>query len=69
MEPVNEAFWRVRDLRDLIAKGTVRGNQEFGRHLRAYLAATETAQVAMRRDLGTSWPERPDGSVAPPVGG
>ncbi|MFH9552070.1 hypothetical protein [Streptomyces sp. NPDC017435] len=27
----------------------------------AYLAAAEKAQMAMRRDLGTSWPDRADG--------
>lgn len=66
MEPVNQAFWRVRDLRDLVVGGSSRGNPEFGRHLHAYLAAAEKAQVAMRRDLGTSWPNRADGSTTPP---
>lgn len=67
MEPVNQAFWRVRDLRDLVARGSTRGNPEFGGHLRAYLAAAEAAQVAMRRDLGTSWPDRADPSPTPPA--
>ncbi|WP_327181069.1 hypothetical protein [Streptomyces sp. NBC_01334] len=66
MEPVNQAFWRVRDLRDLVARGSARGSPEFGGHLHAYLAAAEEAQVAMRRDLGTSWPERADASATPP---
>ncbi|MYS22889.1 hypothetical protein GA0115240_145811 [Streptomyces sp. DvalAA-14] len=57
MDAVNQAFWRVRDLRDLVASGTGRGNPDFGRQLHAYLAAAEQAQVVMRRDLGTSWPE------------
>lgn len=66
MEPVNQAFWKVRDLRDLVAGGSARGDPEFGNRVHAYLAAAEKAQVAMRRDLGTSWPDRADGFSASP---
>ncbi|MEU9438593.1 hypothetical protein [Streptomyces sp. NPDC048252] len=66
MEPVNQAFYRVRDLRNLVARGSARSNPEFGGHLHAYLAAAEKAQVAMRRDLGTSWPDRADSFTTPP---
>ncbi|MEU6098588.1 hypothetical protein [Streptomyces sp. NPDC047079] len=57
MDSANQAFWRVRDLRDVVATGAGRQTPDFGRHLHAYLAAAEKAQVAMRRDLGTSWHE------------
>ncbi|MFF9058561.1 hypothetical protein ACF09K_07625 [Streptomyces sp. NPDC014882] len=57
MAPVNEAFWKVRALRDLAAAGTVTDAPEFRAHVRDYLAAAEAAQAAMREDLGTSWPD------------
>ena len=57
MSPVNEAFWKVRDLRDLVATGTHTDAPDFRAHVGDYLKATESAQTAMRRDLGTSWPQ------------
>lgn len=57
MAPVNEAFWKVRALRDLVATGTATDAPEFRTHVRDYLTATEAAQTAMRKDLGTSWPQ------------
>ncbi|WP_086773374.1 hypothetical protein [Streptomyces bobili] len=56
MEPVNQAFWKVRDLRDLVARGTHTDAPDFRTHVSDYLKATESAQAAMRRDLGTPWP-------------
>ncbi|GGW35171.1 hypothetical protein CP966_14005 [Streptomyces galilaeus] len=57
MEPVNQAFWKVRDLRDLVATGSTHTDApDFRTHVSDYLKATESAQAAMRRDLGTSWP-------------
>ncbi|MBT2510049.1 hypothetical protein J7I98_30180, partial [Streptomyces sp. ISL-98] len=64
-DQTNQAFWKVRDLRDLVATGATREDPDFGQHIRDYLAATEEAQAAMRRDLGTSWPQRDQGSTAP----
>ncbi|MFJ6987643.1 MULTISPECIES: hypothetical protein [unclassified Streptomyces] len=61
MDPTNEAFWRARDLRDTVASGAGPDTPEFRTHVGAYLKATEKAQTAMRRDLGTPWPERDEG--------
>ncbi|MFJ4845526.1 MULTISPECIES: hypothetical protein [unclassified Streptomyces] len=58
MDPVNQAFWKVRSLRDLVGGGAGTEDPGFGRHVHDYLAAAEEAQAAMRRDLGTSWPRR-----------
>ncbi|MFD9004064.1 hypothetical protein ACFV0T_24385 [Streptomyces sp. NPDC059582] len=58
MDPTNQAFWKIRDLRDLVSTGVTTRDPDFRRQTRDYLAATEEAQVAMRRDLGTSWPRR-----------
>lgn len=68
MEPTNQVFWKVRDLRDLVATGVTTEDPAFGRHVRDYLAAAETAQTAMRRDLGLSWPQRDEDPTAPLVG-
>jgi hypothetical protein len=51
----NQAFWRVRTLRDLVATGATVDQKEFRQLLDEYIAAAEDAQVAMRKDLGTSW--------------
>lgn len=61
MDQANRAFWQVRDLRDLVASGATTETPEYGRHTRGYLKATEEAQTAMRRDLGTTWPPRDGG--------
>jgi hypothetical protein len=58
VEPTNEVFWKIRELRDLVATGASSAGVDFRRIERAYLDAAEEAQVAMRRDLGTSWPTR-----------
>lgn len=65
MEPTNQAFWKVRDLRDLVATGATAEDPAFGQHIRAYLAAAESAQTAMRQDLGTPWPQRDEAPTAP----
>jgi hypothetical protein len=59
VEPTNQAFWKIRDLRDLVATGATRDSQEFRLLGRQYVDAAEEAQVAMRGDLGTSW-RQPD---------
>ncbi|GAA3020705.1 hypothetical protein [Streptomyces fulvorobeus] len=65
MDSANHAFWKVRALRDLVATGATTQDPDLGRHIRGYLAATEEAQVAMRRDLGTSWPQRDQALTSP----
>jgi hypothetical protein len=55
VEPTNQAFWKVRTLRDLVATGATVDQKEFRQLLDEYIAAAEEAQVAMRKDLGTSW--------------
>jgi len=56
VEPTNEVFWKIRELRDLVATGASHAGHDFRQLERAYIDAAEKAQVAMRRDLGTSWP-------------
>ncbi|WP_421108454.1 hypothetical protein [Streptomyces sp. NEAU-S77] len=68
MEPTNQVFWKIRDLRDLVATGVTTEDPAFGKHLRDYLAAAETAQTAMRRDLGTCWPQHDEDPPAPRAG-
>ncbi|MEU9117095.1 hypothetical protein AB0D04_36405 [Streptomyces sp. NPDC048483] len=58
VEPTNKAFWKIRELRDLVARGVITSSPDFRRLVREYIDAAEEAQVAMRADLGTSWPQR-----------
>jgi hypothetical protein len=62
VESSNAAFWRIRDVRDLVAGGANVVAEDYRRGTREYLAAAEKAQDAMRRDLGTSWQRPPTGS-------
>ncbi|MEV0847057.1 hypothetical protein AB0J21_14485 [Streptomyces sp. NPDC049954] len=53
-----DAFRRLRDVRDLAAAGTLAGDEAYSGGRTAYEAALTRLRAAMRRDLGAGPPRR-----------
>lgn len=54
-----DAFRRLRDVRDLAAAGTLAGDEAYSGGRAEYEAALTRLRAAMRRDLGSGSPVRP----------